>query len=383
MRIVVVGAGIVGLSAAWWLTRLGHAPIVLDQGPIPNPIASSFDGHRLIRLAHSVGDGRGRIIHEAYAAWDELWADLGRAHHVETGTLMVASEPGDWAFSCRAGFDRSGTPYELWDRQRLARRCPWLLLDDGAWGLFTAQGGALLADRILEGLVAWLGARGVALRGRAEIVAVDGARAEAWLADGERLAGDSLIVAAGAWAGRLLPTLVPRLEPRRALVLYLAPPPEMAAWWHGCPCLLDLGRGSDLYLVPPMEGLGLKFGSGDHSRPGDPTAPRTLLPDEPESLLAHLRPFVRALDRYQVTEARVCYTCYSPDERFIADKEGRMAYATGCSGQMFKFGALMGRRLAEAVTGVTDGAALAAWARGEGSLRVGAHADKASASGPA
>jgi sarcosine oxidase len=241
----------------------------------------------------------------------------------------------------------------------------------------------LLADRIAEDLAAWLRARGALLRGHAEVAAVDPAAAVVTLADGERQGGDALVLATGAWSGRLLPALAPRLEPRRALVLYLVPPRDMAAWWQGSPCLLDLGRGSDLYLVPPMEGLGLKFGSGDHSRPGDPTAPRTLLPDEPESLLAHLRPFVRALDRYQVTEARVCYTCYSPDERFIADKEGRMAYATGCSGQMFKFGALMGRRLAEAVTGVTDGAALAAWARGEGSLRVGAHADKASASGPA
>ena len=32
MRVIVVGAGVVGLSAAWALSRAGHEPVVLDQG---------------------------------------------------------------------------------------------------------------------------------------------------------------------------------------------------------------------------------------------------------------------------------------------------------------------------------------------------------------
>ena len=65
---IVVGAGIVGLSAAWALGRAGHEPVLLERGPIPNPMAASHDRHRLIRLAHSAGDGRNLIIHDAYAA---------------------------------------------------------------------------------------------------------------------------------------------------------------------------------------------------------------------------------------------------------------------------------------------------------------------------
>jgi glycine/D-amino acid oxidase-like deaminating enzyme len=48
--------------------------------------------------------------------------------------------------------------------------------------------------------------------------------------------------------------------------------------------------------------------------------------------------------------------------------DGRLAYATGCSGQMFKFGAAMGERLAETVTGRIDGSGLMTWARGDGLL---------------
>jgi glycine/D-amino acid oxidase-like deaminating enzyme len=364
MRVVIVGAGIVGLSAAWALKKVGHDPVVLDQGPIPNPIASSNDRHRLIRLAHSEGDGRGTIIHEAYAAWDELWRDLGRSHYVETGMLLTAREPTDWAVSCRAGFDRQGTAYDIWDRDMLARRLPFLALTDADWGLYMARGGALLADRILHGLADWLRARDVVLRQRAKVVAVDGKAAV--LGGGERVTGEAVVSAAGVWTGKLLGELAPSLNPRRAVVLYLRPPAEVADAWAQSPCFLDFGGDHDLYLVRPMEGLGLKFGAGAHSRSADPDLPRTLRPDEPESLLAHLRPFIRDFHRYQVTDARVCWTCNSPDERFMCGvRADGVVYVAACSGQMFKFGAAIGQRLAEVVTGKLTGAELSQWARGE------------------
>jgi sarcosine oxidase len=368
MRVIVVGAGIVGLSTAWALRRGGHEAVVLDPGPIPNPLAASHDRHRLIRLAHGEGDGRGVIIHEAYAAWDRLWADLGRSHYRETGMLLTAREPTDWAVSCRAAFDRGGTPYEIWDRAELARRCPYLRLTERDWGLYTARGGALLADRILHDLAAWLRTRGVALRPGTQAVAVDPERATVHLADGERLEGDGAVVATGAWTARLLLDLAPVLEPRRTMVAYLEPPPDLAAAWASAPCFLDLGGPDDLYLVPPLDDLpALKFGAGSTSYPEDPDSQRGLRPDEPERLLRTLRPYLHDLDRYRVAECRICMYCFSPDERFVAGTlpGGRVAYATGCSGQMFKFGAIMGERLAATATRAICGTALLRWAVGE------------------
>ncbi len=366
MRVIVVGAGVVGLSAAWALSRAGHEPVVLDQGEIPNPLSASHDRHRLIRLAHSDGDGRGLIIHEAFAAWDRLWADLGRSHYAETGIAMTARGPFDWAVSCRAAFDRNGTPYEVWDRDELARRCPYLAVGHGDWGLYTARGGALYADRIVDDLAALLQRRRVRLRTSCQVMEVDPARGAVTLANGERLQADAVIVAAGGWTGKVLPELANSLVPKRAVVFYLEPPADLAPSWAQAPCFLDFAGAGDLYLIPPLDGMPLKFGDGSTSYPEDPDTPRILREDEPERLLACLRPYVRDLDRYRVVDHRICMYCFSPDEQFLVGTlgDGRLAYATGCSGQMFKFGAVMGEQLAATVTGRIAGERLTGWALG-------------------
>ena len=52
MKITIVGAGIAGLSTAWSLTKAGHSVTLIEQGPIPNPLAASGDHHRIIRRAY-------------------------------------------------------------------------------------------------------------------------------------------------------------------------------------------------------------------------------------------------------------------------------------------------------------------------------------------
>ena len=95
MNIIVVGAGISGLSTAWSLVKRGHNVSLLEQGPIPNPLAASGDHHRIIRRAYGEASGYARAISEAYQAWNELWADLGESHLDPRGFLCVSHETGE------------------------------------------------------------------------------------------------------------------------------------------------------------------------------------------------------------------------------------------------------------------------------------------------
>jgi sarcosine oxidase len=61
MNVIVVGAGIAGLWTAWSLVKAGHLVSLVEQGPIPNPLAASGDHHRIIRGAYRAGTGYGPV----------------------------------------------------------------------------------------------------------------------------------------------------------------------------------------------------------------------------------------------------------------------------------------------------------------------------------
>jgi len=75
--IIVVGAGVFGLSTAWWLTRVGYHNVrVLDRWPVPSPSSAGYDRNKIIRTEYV--DGHFSILsQEAIEFWrDPLWRDV-------------------------------------------------------------------------------------------------------------------------------------------------------------------------------------------------------------------------------------------------------------------------------------------------------------------
>jgi glycine/D-amino acid oxidase-like deaminating enzyme len=366
MRVVVVGAGIHGLSAAWGLQRLGHAVTVLEQGPIPHPDGSSCDQHRLIRYPYGSRDALVRMVGEAYRAWETLWSELGEVLYVPTGTLVLDREAEDWAAAAAESLARCGHAVEWLEPAQLARRFPQLAADGVARSFFLATGGVLRAGAILEALARHLASRGVVLRPGARARSADPDRARVLLEGGEEVAADVVIVAAGAWVSRLLPALATRVTPSRQVVAYLEPPPEAHRLWQDAPMVLEIGAEAGFYLVPPVPGTGLKVGDHRFSLVGDPDGPRVASREEADALVARCRGRIRDLPRYRITEARVCFYTVEPEERFLVEPLGRAGWVvSACSGHAFKFGTVIGLRLAEAISGRLEAAALTRWASGE------------------
>ena len=196
MRVIVVGGGIMGLCTAWALRRAGHEVVLYEQGPIPNPLASSTDQHRLIRFTYGAMTGYARMVQDAHAAWDRLFADLGRSHYRPTGTLAVAREDRGWVADSLRCLADLGVAFERWTPRDLARRLPFLDFAGARFALFSPSGGVLFAERILRDLARHLAARGVALHSHAPVRRVDRARAAIVTADGREDRGDALVVSA-------------------------------------------------------------------------------------------------------------------------------------------------------------------------------------------
>ncbi|MBI3197356.1 MAG: FAD-dependent oxidoreductase [Rhodospirillales bacterium] len=366
MKAIVVGGGIMGLSVAWALGRDGHEVALFDQGPLPNPLASSMDEHRLIR--HPYGDqvGYARLIDDAYAAWDLLWADLGQRFYAATGTLALTGNGADWAERSAAALATIGKPMIELPVAGLRQRFPQIEAKGVERAFWIESGGVLFAQDIVAALAHHLARQpGVRLHPHTPVRSVDLEQGRITTEAGAVHAADVVVVAAGAWVGRLLPDLGRRLVPSRQVVIYFDLPDEARSAWNKGPMIIEKTGDVGLYLVPPMEGRGLKVGDHEFSRLGDPVAERTASEDDIRPLLDRCRSLLRGFDRWRTDRLKVCFYTVTEDERFIVEKQGACGWVmSACSGHGFKFGALMGRELAHTLASGRDAAAHARWAAG-------------------
>ena len=353
-----------GLSAAWALLREGFAVRIVDQAPPPNPRGASVDDHRLIRHAYGAQAGYMRMVDAAYAAWDDLWSELGEVLHVPTGVLAIDEAGGAWMAASRAALRADGRAVTDLTRAEAVARFPFLSADGLAGAFWCPEGGVLLAERVVAGLARLVAGKGAVIE-TARAVRVDAAHASITLEDGSRRGADVLVVAAGPWIPRLLPAIGGRVTPSKQVLVRLAPPPEMVEAFAGAPMILDLHGG--FYMVPPVAGTPLKIGDHSFSLAGDPDDPdRTPDPREAERILDLARRRIPALGSFRHLGAAVCFYDVEPDERFVVEKISRRAWVmSGFSGHGFKFGPILGRRLAEAIARPELEIFLPAWAAGD------------------
>jgi sarcosine oxidase len=166
---------------------------------------------------------------------------------------------------------------------------------------------------------------------------------------------DVVVLAPGPGAQPLLAGLgVPlELRPRLEQVMHFGDPADPGAA-DGFPCLYEGPSGDErgMYAMP-TPGVGYKVGleaplrdllEGDDDRTPD----AAIL----ERATARVRRDLTALTPNPL-DAQVCCWTDSPDGRFVIDTlaDGQVVIACGCSGEGFKFSALMGLVLADLAEG--------------------------------
>lgn len=371
---LVVGGGIMGLSVAWGLARRGQRVTMLEQGALPNPLGSSVDAHRLIRHAYGGAVGYMRMVSEAFEMWERLWADLGVRHYAETGTLLLDSDTGDkaesWARQSAAAMAADGLQIDAISDVAARARWPMVRADFRGEVFHAPGGGVLFAERIVRGLAAWLDARApeVAIHSGAAVAGIEPDRCRVTLADGRVFAADRLVIAAGPWGGRLVPGLARALTPSRQVTATFVPPADLAEAWAGAPMILDIGTGDAVYMVPPVKGTGLKVGRHAFSRDGDPDAPRVANAADITSIRAAAALCLGNFEQYDLSHTRVCFYSVADEERFIvrplAPDVPDCWLLAGFSGHGFKFGTVIGDRVAAALSGELPAERVTRWAAG-------------------
>jgi glycine/D-amino acid oxidase-like deaminating enzyme len=217
--VIVIGGGVVGATAAWYLAEAGAEVTLLERGAL---------------ASGATGRSQGLVLPPDHAELVPLWQEsiaaytrLAGEHGGEfcfddapIGTLLLATHPGQLA-----ALDHVPIPGERLDSDGVAAAEP-SLATGMAGGVLVAEGrrtdpGALTACAAAAAVTA-----GADVHTHVEVKRI-GARAV--VTDAGTLACDQILVAAGAWTRRLAHALgvdVP-VRPVRGWLALLAPGPQI------------------------------------------------------------------------------------------------------------------------------------------------------------
>lgn len=361
MRVIVIGGGVMGLSAAWWLSRRrGVSVRVLERFGLDHDRGSSHGASRISRTTY-IEARYVRMMQVALAeSWPRLAAELGvQLHHPAPGCFFG---PHDGLIArYAAAVAEVGAPVSPLTPAQAREVFPAVRFRDDDVVLSDATASVVAARRTMEALWAYLPTRGVSLEPHTPVTGLDTHQGLVRIhtASGRVLEADRVIVTAGAWTGQLIPELAPSLSVTRQTVGYfkLASPqqgrlPHFPVWIH-------LGQRFEEvhYGLPEFGAPGIKAAHHLTTGPGDD--PDGEAPDPAEALSA-LRRFMDAHFTVPIVglhrSERCFYTC-TEDEGFIWEslpERPQIIVGAGHSGHGFKLAPLAGQVLAElAVDGGT------------------------------
>lgn len=352
--VLVVGAGVFGVWAAYHMHREGRRVAILDAVGPAHSGASSGGESRVTRCGYGDKEIYSEWAWRSLNDWQALSETTGLPIFNPLGVLWLHPENDELVLASAAVLARLGIPFSQLSSRELAARYPVMRVADGEAGLLEPRGGALMARRAVQLLAASLAADGVTMLG-GKVKAVREAAGQRRVLptvqteDGRQIEAGQFVFACGPWLDRVCPDAVAgRLFATRQEVYYFSVPVGATG---------DLPVWADLpfYGFPSLEGRGFKVANDTHGPHMDPdTADRRASREGEEAARAFLARRFPGVAAAPLAETRVCQYENSSDGHLLIDRHPGLdnVWLVGCgSGHGFKHGPAAGAHVADLVAG--------------------------------
>lgn len=381
--VAVVGGGVLGAMATYWLARAGARPVLVERGGPAAGASGNNGGLCITGTAESYPDAVARLGREAAKAIWALTLD---------GFALLQSVVAEEAIDCQLrpaghinlaldeaqleGFRRAAAllredgfdGVEPLDRAAAAEALGVELGPEVVGGKFNRNAASLHSARLVHGVLAAAARHGARLCWRAEVRALRAGDGRVTLETSRgALEAGAAVVAANAWSGDLLPELAGLIVPVRGQALATARIAPALRCAFGA-SLTPTGE----YGQQTPEGTVI-FGGCRTVAPGRDVGVREMVPTDEvqaamDEALVRLFPALRGV---AIERRWAGLMAFTPDHTPVAGAAPGMPgvwFAGGFSGHGMPFSAPLGRLLAEAALSGAAPAALAPLSLGRASL---------------
>jgi glycine/D-amino acid oxidase-like deaminating enzyme len=360
-RVIIVGAGINGVTAAIELNKRGHEVVLVDPGPLPHALAASTDISKAVRAAYGKDEDYTALAERSIELWRKWNEEFGTKLYHEVGVMFVRRremEPGDFEYESFKLQRKRGLRVTRMDSPQLWKRFP-------AWnpelyrdGVLEIEAGYAESGRVVAMLIQRAKSMGVELRERARFLRLDQGNSGVTgitLDTGRQIPADFVVMAVGAWTPYLLLFTKKFFRATGQPVFHLKPSePELFAPERFPVFGADITT-TGYYGFPINHDGVVKIANHGPGREMSPDSPeRVVTSDDEKNLRAFLAATFPALADAPIVYTRVCMYCDTHDGHFwIArdpEREG-LVVAAGDSGHGFKFAPVLGEIIADALEG--------------------------------
>lgn len=344
---VVIGGGIAGLATAYQLGQMGIRDVlVLEAEPLLASHASARNAAIFLPLEDSIN-----AVWLAARSRDLIDGRLGTSWLSAQGIALVSgyTEPLD---ELRYAARKYGVFHERWSALQIESRLPVLTGGDVHHALFLPLGGIMDVHAVLTALTRWARAYGARIETGAEVANIEVERGRVRgvvLRDGRKVTTERVVLAAGAWNGRLgklAGAELPLRPLRRHLVLLGAS--ESQSWKSPVVWRVD---DSPAYFRPEA---GYTLASPCDETLVEPGIPSVDL-DELSELSQKLETLAPSLADAEVRRVWACIRTLTEDRELAAGPDPRVEglfWLAGLGGRGMTCGVAAGELLARLMVGL-------------------------------
>jgi glycine/D-amino acid oxidase-like deaminating enzyme len=358
-RVIVVGAGINGVTAAIELKRRGRGVILIDPGPLPHPLAASTDISKAVRAAYGADEEYTELAARSIKLWRKWNEEFGIELYHEVGVMFVRQremKPGDLEYESFKILKKGGHKIERINSAQFRKRFPAWNPDLYQDGVLELEAGYAESGRVVATLIGRAKSLGIELREAARFSDLDERDDRVTgvvLDDGERIAADLVVMTVGAWTPYLLPFTNKFFRANGQPFFHLTPSQRELFAPERFPVFGADITTTGYYGFPINRDGVVKIANHGPGREMSPdSSERVVTAEEERDLREFLSSTFPVLADAPIVSSRICMYCDTHDGHFwIARDPGRqgLVIAAGDCGHGFKFAPVLGEIIADAV----------------------------------